>query len=237
MKKSIICLLALALAAAVILPAQAKTFTGRDDWQVSFTREKELASNFRTSDMDDLVQGMQPGDQAIITLRLANQHSASTNWYMTNEVLSSPEDSRDTASGGAYTYRLVYTGSDGAEDVLFDSDTVGGDEIGEAGEGLNEATSGLEDFFLDTLTTGQSGVITLTVALEGETQGNGYQDTLADLQMNFAVELNDDNTTTVVVTGDSDMLPYIVAAAVSGALLLAYAVYSLAAQRRQRKGR
>lgn len=28
----------------------------------------------------------------------------------------------------------------------------------------------------------------MTVALDGETQGNGYQDTLAKLQMNFAVE-------------------------------------------------
>ena len=30
--------------------------------------------------------------------------------------------------------------------------------------------------------------MTLTVALDGETQGNGYQNTLADLQMNFAVD-------------------------------------------------
>ena len=30
------------------------------------------------------------------------------------------------------------------------------------------------------------------MALDGETQGNSYQDTLADLQMNFAVELRDD---------------------------------------------
>ena len=36
------------------------------------------------------------------------------------------------------------------------------------------------------------GIITLEVALDGETQGNSYQDTLADLQMNFAVELRDD---------------------------------------------
>ena len=34
-------------------------------------------------------------------------------------------------------------------------------------------------------------MITLEVALDGETQGNDYQDTLADLQMEFAVELRD----------------------------------------------
>ena len=61
-----------------------------------------------------------------------------------------------------------------------------------AGEGLKEATSSLKEYFyLDTLSRNQSGVITLEVALDGETQGNDYQDTLADLQMEFAVELRD----------------------------------------------
>ncbi len=43
-------------------------------------------------------------------------------------------------------------------------------------------------FYLDRLGAGEAGKVHLTVALDGETQGNGYQDTLAKLQINFAVE-------------------------------------------------
>ena len=86
---------------------------------------------------------------------------------------------------------------DEAETVLFDSDTVGGENSGAAGEGLHGATNALQDYFyLDTLENGQKGTITLEVALDGETQGNDYQDTLADLQMNFAVELRGDTPAT-----------------------------------------
>lgn len=92
------------------------------------------------------------------------------------------------------TYRLAYTNKDGEKETLFDSDTVGGestnDVISRMGEGLRGATNALKDYFyLDTLAHGDGGMITLEVALDGETQGNDYQDTLADLQMNFAVEL------------------------------------------------
>ena len=41
---------------------------------------------------------------------------------------------------------------------------------------LHEATDALEDFFyLDSQTTGQQGTIRLRVSLDGETQGNSYQ--------------------------------------------------------------
>ena len=116
---------------------------------------------------------------------------------MTNEVLHSLEDSSANSNthGGAYTYILTYTDKEGADVTLFSSEMLGGDIISGAGEGLHAATDALEEYFyLDTLATGQSGIITLEVALDGETQGNDYQDTLADLQMNFAVELNPDGS-------------------------------------------
>ncbi len=222
-------LLTVCMLGTLLLPVHAKTFTGDENWQVNFTPEAKMESNFTTANLGDLISGMQPGDDAIITLALQNSNSATTNWYMTNEVLSSLEDSVDVASGGAYTYRLAYVGPDGEEDVLFDSDTVGGDTVGQEGEGLNEVTDALEDyFFLDTLNYGQSGAITLRVALDGETQGNDYQDTVAKLQMNFAVELKNgaSKTPTIVNTGDMNLVPYIIAAAVSGLLLLLFAIYS-----------
>lgn len=42
---------------------------------------------------------------------------------------------------------------------------------------------------------GENGTVNLTVGLDGESQGNIYQDTLAKLMMNFAVEDNSNPTT------------------------------------------
>ncbi len=234
-KKLFACVLALATVLALALPVSAETVQGKSDWQVTFTQDKEMVSSFKTADIDDVIMGMQPGDNAVITLSLTNSHSATTDWYMTNKVLSSLEDSVGVASGGAYTYILTYTNSKGEVTTLFSSDTVGGDTISAAGEGLHEATDALQDYFyLDTLTSGQSGKITLEVALDGETQGNSYQDTLADLQMNFAVELRD-SSVKVVKTGDeSNSMAAIIVAAVAGVLLLVLAIVSV---RRRKKNK
>jgi hypothetical protein len=178
---------------------------------------------------------------------------------MTNKVLSSFEDN-SVANGGAYTYELIYTGPDGTQNILYSSESVGGDTAN-GGEGLHEATGALEDYFyLDTLTEGQSGSISLKVALDGETQGNDYQNTLANLQLNFAVELttqssgqaettasgsstNTTQTTTTtrqkaVKTGDdTQLLPYVVAMAVSGVIVLIVAILLLKkSKKEQEKG-
>ena len=189
------------MALGLALPAQAETFYGDSNWNVTFNADNEMVSSFSTANINDVVGGMQPGDNVIITLRLKSENAAATDWYMQNEVLYSLEDrsANKETGGGAYTYRLVYTDKSGAQNVLFDSDTVGGESGGTVdemlaglGEGLHGATNALKDYFyLDTMYNGQGGSITLEVALDGETQGNHYQDTLADLQMVFAVELRD----------------------------------------------
>lgn len=195
MKKKISLFLLCGLLLIQGLPAHAETFYGDETWNVTFNSDNEMASSFKTSDINDVVSGMQPGDNVIITLSLKNDNQTATDWYMKNEVLYSLEDrsANGQTKGGAYTYRLSYRSNQGGEEtVLFDSDTVGGEDVSAAGEGLKEATSSLKEYFyLDTLSQSQSGVITLEVALDGETQGNDYQDTLADLQMEFAVELRD----------------------------------------------
>ena len=76
-----------------------------------------------------------------------------------------------------------------------------------AGAGLHEATDNLEEFFyLDHLEQGEEGLITLKVALNGETQGNIYQNTLARLQLNFAVEERDKGESRR--TGRKDVVTY-----------------------------
>ena len=115
---------------------------------------------------------------------------------MANDVISSLEDAQSVAENGGYTYILTYTDHDGKEDTIYSSTSVGGEKETTAGKGLNEATNSLDDFFsLDTLEPGENGTVNLTVGLDGESQGNIYQDTLAKLMMNFAVEDNSNPTT------------------------------------------
>ena len=118
------------LALCLAFPVHAETYYGDESWKVAFTSEKKMESSFSTADINDVVGGMQPGDNVIITLDLKNENNTTTDWYMRNEVLYSLEDrsANKETSGGAYTYRLTYTNKDGEVQSLFDSDT----EIGRA---------------------------------------------------------------------------------------------------------
>lgn len=172
------------------ITARADELTGASDWTVLFKSSKEMESNFPPRAFADVLDYMQPGDSALFYVKIKNEYETATDWYMTNEVLKSLEDASKTASGGAYSYILTYTDAKGNEKTLYNSDKVGGEMYSENLEGLHEATDSLKEFFfLDTLGTNESGRVSLYVKLDGETQGNSYQDTLAQLQINFAVEL------------------------------------------------
>lgn len=255
----------LALTPAVV---QAETLTSERN--VTFTQDSRLSEDRSASDMNSAVYDLQPGDDITITLNLKNDNASASNWYMTNEVLQSLEETAGSgAQGGAYEYELTYTDPSGAQEVLFTSDTVGGENSGSR-IGLKAATSGLEDFlYLDTLEPGQRGVVTLRVALDGETQGNDYQNTLASLQMNFAVDTTTVNTRTetrtvegdpvpvddnggqgadgagagsgsgrtgIVRTGDeNDLIPYFIAAGISGVLFLVLAILGVREQKKAKR--
>ncbi len=249
MKKRVVALTLLAAFLSILgssgwsgqtLIAEAETLYGESGWQVSFTEEEMLESNFGASDLDDAISGLQPGDNIIFTLHLKNEHKEAADWYMTNKVLYSLEDrsANSGTSGGAYTYVLTYIDKDKKEQVLFSSDTIGGESVSRESreeQGLHEATNALKDFFyLDTLRQGQDGTLMLEIALDGETQGNAYQNTLADLQMNFAVALGGTDSepggskrTKIVKTGDeTELIPYLAAMGISGFLLLLLGIYS-----------
>ena len=220
------------------MTAYAEDYIGSDNWTVSFTGEK-MDSNFAGSDIDESILNIQPGDSIRLQVNISNDSKRTTDWYMTNEVLESLEDAITVAEGGAYTYILSYVAVDGTETVLFDSDAVGGENNLEAlSEGLHQATDNLEDYFyLDTLKTGEKGIVYLYVQLEGETQGNDYQDTLAKLQMNFAVELVEDGTIIQTVkTGDaSPIMLFSLLALLSGIVVMIIAMKQ-AKDRREQKG-
>ena len=231
-KKSLSLFLALLLLCSISAFASAAEEAKPGD--VTFTAGGQMVEeNFN---VDQVFSGLEPGDTRTYTVYIHNQNPKTTRWYMSNEVLKSLEDSAAAGKifGGAYSYKLSYVGPGGSQ-VIYDSDRVGGEDgfkqpgDSEARVGLHEATSNLEDyFFLDTLNSGESGVVTLTVSLEGETQGNLYQNTAARIQMNFAVELKDGGGKTAVKTGDENNLtPYYIGMVVAGLLFLYLALDAL----------
>ena len=198
MKKGISILLALLLFAGMAQMVYAESLQGDEGWQVTLTADTKLTDNFTAGDYSDPLKDLQPGDDITLTIDLVSENAATSDWYLSNEVLHSLEDG-SSAKNGAYEYQLTFNGPSGSR-TLFDSTTVGGEDS----EGLKDATNAMEDYlFLDSFAKGQKGSVTLKVTLDGETQGNDYQRTLADLKMNFAVEVGEK---TVVPTGDETQL-------------------------------
>ena len=232
MKKAIGVLLVVLTLLSLGATASAEHFDGQAGWTVTYTTGNKLVSNFHTSDYNDPLKGLQPGDDMTLTVTLKSANAQRADWYMTNKVLHSLEDrSRSGSSGGAYEYTLTYIGPTQTR-VLYTSDTVGGDSVSAAGVGLHEATSALKDYFyLDSLESGQTAQVVLNVKLDGESQGNRYQDTMADLQMNFAVEQRDRRA---VRTGDdTNLRPLYVVSLLSGIGVLVLGIRDLRARRRE----
>ena len=68
---------------------------------------ENLVSDYNAIDVSDL----QPGDSQTYTIKVQNDGDEETDWWLSNEVVQSLEDSTE-ASGGAYTYILQYNGED-----------------------------------------------------------------------------------------------------------------------------
>ena len=196
MKKWLISTAAITTSLCVLSwPVNAEHYPDKEtDWQVYFNAAgNHLIDNYTQGDIQESIQGMQPGDVADFEINLENKYKTPVDWYMENKVLKSFEDST-TASGGAYSYKLTYVTSKGADNVLYDSNTVGGEGVDAdeqvGGVGLHEATDALDDWlFLEQIPSKGTAKMILHVELDGETQINNYQDTEAVLNVQFMVEI------------------------------------------------
>lgn len=223
------------LVLAFSVTASAEERQGAGGWQVTFDG-KNMNSNFSAANMDDEIYNMQPGDSVELTITLKSNFDGKTDWYMRNQVLESLEDAGN-AEGGAYDYLLTYTDTAGETTTLYSSEYFGG-EGRYNGVGLHGATKTLDEYFyLDRLGNGGSGVVKLKVRLDGETQGNDYQNTLAKLQMDFATEVAESGGgggRRPVRTGDqSKILLYVILSLVAGMTLLVIAVMRLREEREE----
>ena len=204
----------LALSAAVLglmatgLDAQAAT--QQVSWDVNYTGSK-LESSY-SADKATFTQ-MMPGDTAIYQVTYKNTSDKTADFYMESSVISSLEDTSlgggsSSAKDGAYSYAISYT-IDGKATSIYDSKTVGGDS-GNTLEGLNQVQTNLKNnqgayVYVGQLAAGKSGVVTIQVDLDGNTQDNSYMERLAKLDIQFAVE---NVTTTVNHTSNTEQVVY-----------------------------
>ena len=251
MKRIFNLMLAAALVLAPATPAMAESFQGKNDWKVTFTTGQKLESNFTNKEWADDIKGdsngLQPGDDVTFTVTATQDWDGEADWYLANEIIKTLEDgaANAAAAGSKYEYKLSWEGPK-ASRVIYDSAQVGGTDSAH----LKEATNGMKDFFyLDTMKKGQSGKVSINVKFDGETEGNAYFDTIAQLRLKFGVDPvpvtppgkttpppETPPSTPIVKTGDSEnLMPLYIAMAVSGGVFALLALYGVRERRRENK--
>lgn len=170
---------AVALACSLGFSSTAYAETESVSWNVTYSAEKQMVSDYNQESVNQALSHMQPGDSFTMKVNLRNLSDTSTDWYMTSEAIKTLEEGA-SASGGAYTYALKYNGNE-----IYRSNTVGGDNS----QGFKEI-SGVTGkwFYVATLGSSDTGVVSIEMSLDGETQDNAYMNTLGKLNVAFAVE-------------------------------------------------
>lgn len=170
---------AVALACSFGFSSTAYAETESVSWNVTYSAEKQMVSDYNQESVNQALSHMQPGDSFTMKVNLRNSSDTSTDWYMTSKAIRTLEEGA-SASGGAYTYTLKYNDTE-----IYSSNTVGGDNS----QGFKEI-SGVTGkwFYVATLGSGDTGVVSIEMSLDGETQDNAYMNTLGKLNVAFAVE-------------------------------------------------
>ena len=212
----------LILSFALTANAESKVVNGH-----CYFNGKDIVSDFSSKTIADSVKGLEPGDEVTFKVEFKNNYKVKTYWYMKNEVLQTLEDNSDQAKNGGYTYVLKAGGQ-----TLFDNSAVGGEKVVNKLQGLKQATNATKDyFFIEELKPGKSGITTLHVELDGETEVNSYMNTKGALSFQYAVEekgnasgQRNPGTTSRIKTGDMNRIIYYVVLLSAAVLLLVIAV-------------
>ena len=245
--------LLLLLTAALIITLMSASAFAEDGHGTCYFDGSKIVSDFSSGTIADSVSNLQPGDDMSFTVEYTNKDSHDTDWYMETSILQTLEKTDEakktvagtgTAENGGYTYSLIHTDKDNNETVLFSNENVGGEAQPGEMQGLEQATNALDEwFYLETLSQGQSGKLTLNIALDGETEVNDYMDTSGALDIKFAVELTRKDAAGGSTkkaggtnTGDSnDLMIWTAACVVAAILLLILAIMSIRRDRKEAK--
>lgn len=211
---------AVTIALCCAVPAYAAT--SEAGWSVTLDADGKMTSTYaqQKSSIDEALSGLQPGDSFTLSIKLNNQNAARTSWYMTSKAIKTLEEASN-ASNGAYSFKLLYN-----NEPIYESDTVGGD----GSSGFTEISNATGDWFwLGYIDSGQSGDVQIQMALDGETQDNGYMSTVGRLSVSFAVEFNDGQGKRFVEEGQSAASSPVGSMLQTGDLMLGIGVMLLAA--------
>ena len=214
----------------MILSTTQSTFAAKKSFDEKCSYNgKKIVTDYSSKKFKEAIKNMEPGDTLDYKLQYTNKSDKTTLWYMKNEVLQTLEDNSDQAKNGGYTYVLKAGGQ-----TLFDNSAVGGEKVVNKLQGLKQATNATKDyFFIEELKPGKSGMTTLHVELDGETEVNTYMDTKGALSFQYAVEekgkkassdQGNPGTRSRIRTGDMNRMIYYVVLLSAAVLLLVIAI-------------
>ena len=221
MKKIILCLSLMVL----VLSSFTLNVYADDETQEYTVYYKDGAissDDFSESTIGTILDSLEPGDSVTINITLKNASSRSVDWYMKNT------SSNFDANNGIFTYRLSYGSTD-----LYNSTTVGGEE----GQGIEGATDDFADewFELGIQKPGESSVVTMYLALDGETLDYEYEIDSGSLTAEFELEeipeahnVVEHHTRIVYIpyTGDTINLNFYIIMEFAALILLAIVVFA-----------
>lgn len=173
---------AVALACSLGFSSTAYAETESVSWNVTYSADKQMVSDYNQESVNSALSHMQPGDSFTMNADLMNLSDTGTDWYMTSEAVETLEERMAEAekAGGAYSYEITFDNN-----VVYSSDRVGGD----GGQGFKEIPGVTGKwFYLGTIVSGASGKVQIKMTLDGETQNNIYMNTRGTLNVAFAVE-------------------------------------------------
>ena len=215
----------------VLMMSQAAFAESYDGGTFSYNGSS-ISNSKAAATIDQAISNLEPGDSMTFTFTYKNDSDASTEWYLENQVVRTLEEQGGV--NGGYTYELVNNGKKEGRVVIFSSKAVAGqssENPDKTDQGLKSATNATGDWlYIDTLAAGQSGTTTLTVALDGESQANSYQNTNGQLRIAYGVEDTAVGEDIIkhkgVNTGDTTNLIVPVAAFIGAMILLILAILS-----------
>ncbi len=157
------------------------------DWTVTYTGSS-IESNYEEkygSSTHATISDAMPGDTLYYEVTYVNGTSAAATFYMNAGVVATLEAGSE-ATGGAYSYNITNNGT-----TIFNSNTVGGDNTTTVG--LDQVDQGESAYLsLGSVAAGESGVVRVSISLDGNTQDNSYMSTLASLDIQFGAEPTSD---------------------------------------------
>lgn len=173
----------LALACTAFAANSAYALSEEYSWDVTYTADKQIVSDYNEASVNHALANMQPGDSFTLHAALNNESSENADWYMVSSALRTLEETQKAAekAGGAYKYTLSFNGQE-----IYSSNKVGGDGSELGFKEISGATGSW--FLLGTIASGEKGQVAIRMELDGETQGNAYMKTNGELQIAFAVE-------------------------------------------------